>query len=506
MSSSGSRRSGEVKRSNVILIIILICLIVTALSLAGVGGWYHWFNQAAALSVNLQPVVLLEGENIQPEDFLTPVDISQGITAEFLNPGFTTSAGRHRVPMIFTQGKQTVEAVADLYVLAPVTEIQIEYKIPAPEFKAEDFIQRASTAAGTPFRVRFAEKPLLPEEYATGRHTLYLTLNGAAFEVTLVVLDNTPPIALMIDATIPMGDEVVPGSFIRDIFDESRIESVTFTEEPDVFSIGVQTVEIAVEDEYGNRGVFQANLTVLSNDIPPVIEGTRTIDAMHGTPIMYRQGVTAFDAFGRPLDFTVDSSDVNQNRIGMYSAVYRTEDIYGLVTEVEIVVHIVDIDTEWVDGRVDEVLAEILTDGMTQVEQAKAIFTWIRRNVSYMAMARAPQSAYEGAYRALRDRRGGCTIYSSISYVMLTRAEIPNLRIQRVPEAPTVHRWNLINPDGLGWYHFDTFPIRLGGIRDDMYMFTDEYAENFTRQMDAAGSVRMYFVYDKDLYPEVVQR
>ena len=239
-------------------------------------------------------------------------------------------------------------------------------------------------------------------------------------------------------------------------------------------------------------------------ETPPVFKGLRTIESMKGVPIIYRQGVSAYDGLGRPLDFEIDSSNVDHNTIGEYIAIFSAEDNYGHKTDVEIKVLIIEIDTQWVNDLIDGVLDEIFTDGMTQVDQAQAIFTWIKSNVSFTAMAAAPQSAYEGAYRALQDRRGGCTIFSSLSYVMLTRAEIPNLRIDRVPEAPTRHRWNLINPDGLGWYHFDAFPILLGGPRDELYMFTASHAANFTRQMTSVDGVAMYYVYDPELYPEIV--
>ncbi|MDR2572228.1 MAG: transglutaminase-like domain-containing protein, partial [Oscillospiraceae bacterium] len=259
-----------------------------------------------------------------------------------------------------------------------------------------------------------------------------------------------------------------------------------------------------IEDVLGNREVFNAVLKILENDIPPVIVGTRTIESMRGNPIIYRQGVSAYDAFGRPLDFDVDSSDVDQDTVGIYTIIYRAEDIYKLVTEVEVLVHIINVDPDIINEQVDAILEEILTEDMTQVDQAQAIFTWIRSNISYAAMSAAPRSAYDGANRALRDRRGGCTIYSSISFVMLTRAQIPTLRIDRVPEAPTRHRWNLINPDDLGWHLFDSFPILLGGVRNELYMFTDSHAQNFTRQMAATGLIEMYFTYDPELYPQVV--
>jgi hypothetical protein len=349
-----------------------------------------------------------------------------------------------------------------------------------------DFIANADIARGVPFDVHFVNEPLRLEEYPVGEYTLYLAMNGAAFEVKLDVEDTTPPAATTINKAIPMGDEVTLDDFLVEIYDASPIAAIEFITEPDIFSVGDQILEIAIEDDFGNRGVFKTILTVLHNDVPPVIDGTHTIESMRGNTIMYRQGVSAYDAFGRPLELIIDSSNVDQNREGMYTVTYRA------------------VDTEWVNERVDAVLAQILSEGMTQVEQTRAIFTWIRRNMSFAAASAAPRSAYEGAYRALRDRLGGCTIYSSLSHIMLTRAGIPNLRIERIPEAPSRHRWNLVNPDDLGWHHFDAFPIRLGGLREYFYMFTDSQAQDFARQLYAAIELPYYFTYNPELYPEVV--
>ncbi|MDR2572163.1 MAG: transglutaminase-like domain-containing protein [Oscillospiraceae bacterium] len=316
--------------------------------------------------------------------------------------------------------------------------------------------------------------------------------------------DNPAITAEMTNVSVIMGYDISPDDFISAIHSESRVTVIYFANEPETLKVGEHIVEIAIEDVLGNREIFTATLRILDNDIPPIIVGTQTIESMRGNPIIYRQGVSAYDTFGRPLDFDVDSSDVDQDTVGVYTVIYSAVDIYGLITEVEILVHVINIDPDLVNEQVDDILEGIFTDDMTQVDQAQAIFTWIRDNISYAAMSAAPRSAYDGAYRALRDRRGGCTIYSSISYVMLTRAKIPTLRVDRVPEAPTRHRWNLINPDELGWHHFDSFPILLGGVRNELYMFTDSHAQNFTRQMASTGLIEMYFTYDPQLYPQVV--
>jgi len=332
----------------------------------------------------------------------------------------------------------------------------------------------------------------------------FVVVDKPHIEETPAPDDIAHPTAQTVNVEVPMGEVVTPGDFLTEIKSGASIASITFITEPDIFTVGEQMVAIAIEDDFGNREVVEAILTILSNDIPPIIEGVRTIESMRGDVLLYRHGVSAHDAFGRPLDIEVDSTHVDLHNLGEYTVIYRAEDIYGLVSEAEATVLIVDVDIDWVNERIDSIFEEIFTEGMSQVDQARAIFTWIKSNVSFIPRAAAPQSAYDGAHRALQDRRGGCTIFSSLSYVMLTRAEIPNLRIDRVPEAPSRHRWNLINPDDLGWHHFDAFPILLGGERNELYMFTAEHAERFTRRMTGVGGVEMYYVYDPELYPEIV--
>jgi len=128
--------------------------------------------------------------------------------------------------------------------------------------------------------------------------------------------------------------------------------------------------------------------------------------------------------------------------------------------------------------------------------------------MTYAAVRGGPESAYEGAFIALTERRGNCFIYYSIGEIMLTRAGIPNMRIERIytPGVATTHVWSLVNPDDLGWHHFDSNPIRDNlAFRPQMYMFTDSQARDWARQLAAVGSSLNYFTFDPELFPEVVQ-
>jgi len=229
---------------------------------------------------------------------------------------------------------------------------------------------------------------------------------------------------------------------------------------------------------------------------------------MLGDPILYMQGVTAYDDFNR--DFTemvaVDNSDVNQFAVGVYTVRYTVTDYTGLTFEVEETVHVLDVDIDFVNEQVDGELAKILNENMTQLERVSAIYTWIKRNLTYAQNRERPETAYEGAYRALRDRRGNCYVFYSISAVMLERAGIPNMLIERIDGTPTRHRWNLINPDDLGWHHYDSYPVRAShGI--NMAFFTNSQAAELTRRL-ANLSIRPaenYYTYDPALYPEIVE-
>jgi transglutaminase-like putative cysteine protease len=389
-------------------------------------------------------------------------------------------------------------------VLTTIDQIQNEFTAPGPELKPVDFIANADVAAGTPFDVRFIEEPLPLEDYPVGEHTLRLSLNGAPFEVKLYVTDTTPPTATAVSRAIKIGESVTPYDFVTDIIDASPIGSVTFIREPDIFAKRDQIVEVAIEDIFGNRDVFVSSLTVLLNETPPVIEGATTIQAMVGSAILYRQEVTARDDFGREIDLHIDNRGVDVNTTGTYTATYWAEDLSGLRTEVEVTIYVIDIDPTDIETQIDEILSRIITDDMTQLQQVLAIHRYVRSNIRFAGVRGRPDSVYEGAALALQLRSGNCFAFYSLSEMLLTRAGIPNMRIMRVPTAPSAHFWNLVNPDDLGWHHYDAFPA-FAASGDRGSFFTDSQAESFTLVMKEHNKRNDFYTYDRTLYPEVVR-
>jgi len=509
--SRGNIPEKDIKNRRSALNNAVIVLLIILLTAFGFFGWYLWRTIFATFEYELQPVVILEGQEIDPNYFLAPGMNPESVTAVYRNPVFTPSIGQQDVQLTLIMGWRTVETTATLCVLTAISSFEHEFAEPG-QLKAADFITNAEAAAGLPLDIRFiyTEEVLLLENYPVGEHKLYLALNEVPFEVTLTVNDTTAPEATPVNKNILVGEEVKPDDFVTDIFDASYHLPITVTyygDEPDVLG-HTQTVEIKVEDYYGNYNVFSAELKVRHNENPPVIEGTGDIIQNVGGVIRYMQGVTAYDDFGRDITSLVlyDDSGVDPFTVGVYTVPYIVTDFSGNIFEVHSLVHIINIDMDSVDDEVDTLLGGIIRDDLTQLQKVHAIFTWIRGSITYTPSTERIETVYEGAYRALRERRGNHNVYSSISELMFTRAGIPNMRIERINSSPVRHSWNLVDPDNLGWHHYDSYPMPLGlGIQ--MAYFTDSQAQGYTQQISnlAENSIDDYYTYNPELYPPITQ-
>lgn len=310
-----------------------------------------------------------------------------------------------------------------------------------------------------------------------------------------------------VNIVIPMGTEVFPFYFIDEVLSGHFIVTTEFVEPPDVMLPGEQVVELELTDLDGYSTIVYANLIVLPNEVPPEIFGTESsIEVMVGSSVMYRAGVSAYDAFGREIEFFVESDEVDIHTRGVYTVIYWAEDCCGNRIEVERTVYVVEVDIDWVYEQVDEILAEIITEGMTQEQMARAINDWIGTSLTWSWGRDGAVSVMEGAFNAISRRSGNCFIFYALGEVMLTRVGIPNMRIDRIPGTRTAHTWSIINPDGLGWHHFDA--MHTGVSRQyapsQKHMFTDSVAARLTRAHLHHNNIEDYYTYDPLLYPEIV--
>ncbi|MCL2286456.1 MAG: transglutaminase-like domain-containing protein [Firmicutes bacterium] len=465
-----------------------------------------YFSSFASFYATLNNVAVISGQNPSPYSFFAFYENGEYVEPEIIRPTSWPLSGQVQVTIGLNQGRRGFRFArqnAYVHILQPAPYVAVEVGTPVESILPQAFL---SYACAVPDDTLF-ETEIITDlsglTDSTGRHRIILSLNGAYFTSTLRVENTTPPNVVTANVTTGMGEAVFASSFITHLSDTSPSVTIQFAEggEPDVFRVGEQQVSILATDYYGNEAVSRATLTVLPNTVPPRIVGARNIQLAIDGSAMFRLGVSAYDAFGRPIDFTVNSDGVDASTLGVYPVTYRAVDCCGNYTEVTVRVYVVAVDPEEVRARATEVLDRIIYDNMSQVEQARAIFNWVTANVGYAA-GFEHRTVYESANQALVHRRGDCFVFYSISELLLTMAGIPNMRIDRVG-GTSRHAWNLINPDDMGWHHFDTTPLVVRQI--DRFMFTQTQAEEFTRIIHNAGQGRDYFTFDPSLYPEIVR-
>ncbi len=240
-----------------------------------------------------------------------------------------------------------------------------------------------------------------------------------------------------------------------------------------------------------------APLTVLKDTEAPVIYGVKELTMKAGGSISYKQGIEVTDNHDENVTFDVDIRAVDTKTPGDYPVIYTAADAAGNVTSIETVLHVLPADAEViteeiVNAEADKLLAEILTDDMSQYQKAEVIFWWCHNNIKYSD--NTPKGDWvDGAYRGIVKKKGDCFTYASSAKCLLTRAGIPNMDIERIPDGDERHYWNLIDI-GEGWYHFDTCLTRWG---DAFFYKTDAEIKEFSDTHDGRHN------YDRSKYPRI---
>ena len=184
------------------------------------------------------------------------------------------------------------------------------------------------------------------------------------------------------------------------------------------------------------------------------------------------------------------------NEVGTYTVNYSATDHAGNTATASAQVFVMEsgaslATADEVNALADEVLAQILTDGMTQKEQAYAIFRYVHDNISYIDSS--PKDNWiEGAYLGLVEHKGDCYVYAMTSKCLLTRAGITNMDIEKIPST-TRHYWNLIDI-GEGWYHFDATRRKDG---TEFFYWTDAELMEYSNANDGSHN------YDPEQYPQI---
>lgn len=138
----------------------------------------------------------------------------------------------------------------------------------------------------------------------------------------------------------------------------------------------------------------------------------------------------------------------------------------------------------YVASRTNEILNQIIEDGMSDEDKVKAVHNYIVSNVEYdTSLSRFT------AYDALYEGKAVCQGYSLLGYKMLNDIGIPT-RI--ISSAQMNHSWNLVRVNGQ-WYHMDMTwddptPDVKGRVLEDHLLLTDAQIIELDKNQDPPRS------------------
>lgn len=326
-------------------------------------------------------------------------------------------------------------------------------------------------------------------------YEVVIEVSGKEYTSVLHVVDTVKPEVTTKDIQICTTGTVKPEDLIEKIEDATST-TAAFVGTPDFTKAGKQQVELTVTDEGGNTTTVTVNVEVVEDTEAPVISGVEELTVAAGSSISYKRSITVTDNYDDEVELTVDNSEVNLNAEGDYQITYIARDMAGNETTATTTLHVTmpaaeQATEELINALADELLARITTDDMSEYEKAEAIFNWVHGNIGYSDGT--PKTDWiQGAYHGLVEHSGDCYVYAMTSKVLLTRAGITNMDIEKIPSS-THHYWNLIDI-GEGWYHFDATRRK-----DGQYFFysTDEEV------MAYSNTHRGSHNYDPSAYPKI---
>ena len=325
-----------------------------------------------------------------------------------------------------------------------------------------------------------------------------------ASSCTLVGDWNTQDLTWGVGGALPRAEDFIVGE-IPDGY------SVRYAERYEFSEFKTYPIEIIVKAGNGFEVKYGVKLTLIEDTTPPELEGLRDLVAyIGGEGVAYRRGVVPNDNCDGEVTFEVDSSAVNLKRKGVYPVVYTATDMAGNRSVFNMTVTVLEreVTEAMLNPLIDDVIEEIIDDGMSKKEKLSAVYNYVYDHIAYSSIA-DKSSWVSAAYEGLTTGKGDCYTYFALSKAFFERLGIENVDVARkqsaVIEAGERHFWNLVNlGDGEkdAWYHFDA--CHLNGLSKPWgFLMTDEQLASYSEIRNSANGKSDYFyVYDKTGLPE----
>ena len=305
-----------------------------------------------------------------------------------------------------------------------------------------------------------------------GDYEIKMKANYTRFNVSLHIVDTTPPKATVKSLNMWIGDEITSDLFVSKTTDASPV-TTSFLKQPDLTKEGKQNITIIVKDSSGNTTQYQTTLSLKKDVKAPVITVVNTILSNKGEAVLYKKHATVTDNRDEEVELKIDSSKVNYNKAGTYYAVYSATDQAGNKATKKVKVIILDSDDialkEEAYKLADDFIESVAKDKETKQDKLKACFDYIRNNVKYNGIHQGTiENYYVDAVSGLKTWKGDCLVSNGILRVVCERLDIPTMVVVRTSNRKTNHYWFLADT-GDGWYHYDAFKRKEGIV----YKWTD---------------------------------
>lgn len=431
-------------------------------------------------------ITLSYGETCKAEDFVVRIlDFTETLVSFAEIPDFS-KIGKQTVGILAVDAGGNVSTQsAELWLTPVAPNVHVELGSRLPE--ASEL-----TVDGMEAEYVFSDVDV----NTIGKYPVQIKVAEEVYEVVIFVEDTIGPVMELRDISSYTLLDQKPEDFIVSVEDLSGISALDFKTPPDITLLGEQSVTIIATDCYGNRTEKEAKLSLTADEEPPVFIEAEDFIVWLGDTVAYKSKVKVTDNSGVDAVIKVDASAVDLKTEGSYPVVYTATDTAGNSTEktLTVTVKVYRADEEELNNKIDKIFTKIFKDGMTNREKCKAIYDYIRSNVSYVSTSEKGDYI-KAAMEGLTKGKGDCYVYFSLSKAMLTRAGFPNMDIERIRVGDSMHFWNLVDiGDGHGWYHFDATP-RVG----KPYIFLWDDATLWEYSDSHKGSHN----YDKSLYPEI---
>lgn len=430
------------------------------------------------------PVKVKVGEHCAVEQFVTNVEDVTAVSIAYETVPDFTQTGEQTVTIVLTDlGGNTTHLESKLMISQVETEVVMEAGGTLPGIEA--FV---TAGADAEFLTDLSEL----DSNTVAEYPISIRVDGDTCESILRVADTVAPTFAVKNITSYTTVKRNASDFVTSSNDMTEI-SFSFEKEPDLEQTGTQEVVIVGTDEGNNVTKETATLSLTEDCDAPVMTGIKDLTVVAGNSISYKSHVTVTDNCEEGLEFTVDNAAVNLNTPGEYNVTYTAKDASGNVTMeiITVTVKAREYSEEEVNRLADEVLSQIITADMTAEQKVKAIYDYNMSHIRYISHS-DKSDWVKAAYEGIADGQGDCYVYACTAKVLLTRAGITNMDIQKIP-AKTSHYWNLVDI-GDGWKHFDTTPRK-----DHPTIFL----WNEAQMMEYSANHNNSHNYDHSVYPQV---